>query len=308
MPEDYQDAVLAAYKQKQKKEDEKLPLFLLRPTAVKLKKACLRKYDASEEARDIFSEFFNKDRINTDFSSIISKADEGCFRPLLNHLNGVTARTDEKNTELLAWLIDFQPRPSITYYKNQFPDRGAPPTPPTPPVPPPKKNQLKVYSIILKTSITFITLFIITIAYVFWKKNKDKNIREASSTEQCMYWTGLHYEPIACDDKDVTKLKLPLNKEQLASQQKITEPDTLTAHSLGKVWYGKINSKPEFYTDSGTNPQDTTKRLLPLTQYMLHKYVSYDRYRLEVLIWSVSLLALFGVLAGAAYRYRPKKY
>ena len=169
-------------------------------------------------------------------------------------------------------------------------------------------NKKPGLSIIFKISISFIMLFIISIAYAFWKKNKDKTIREASPAEQCMYWTGQHYEPISCNYKDATKLKLPLKKEQLANQQKITLPDTLTAQSIGKVWYNRISvNKNEFYTDSGTNPIDTTKRLKPLTQYILHKYVSYDRYRLEVLIWSVSLLALFGVFVGMAYRYRPKK-
>jgi hypothetical protein len=119
MPEDYQDLVLATYKEKCK--ERKLHLNLLKPTTVKLKRECLKKYDASDEAKDVFSDFFNKDKMDN-ISLILSQSDPGDFRALLNHINGITTRTDEKNSELLAWLIDFQPRPSTSYYKSF--DRG----------------------------------------------------------------------------------------------------------------------------------------------------------------------------------------
>ncbi|WP_157257910.1 hypothetical protein [Pedobacter ginsenosidimutans] len=115
MPEDYQDLVLATYKKKC--EERKLHLNLLKPTTVKLKRECLKKYDASDEAKDVFSDFFDKDKMDN-ISLILSQADPGDFRALLNHINGITTRTDEKNSELLAWLIDFRPRPSTTYYKS----------------------------------------------------------------------------------------------------------------------------------------------------------------------------------------------
>jgi hypothetical protein len=115
MPEDYQDLVLATYKKKC--EERKLHLNLLKPTTVKLKRECLKKYDASDEAKDVFSDFFDKDKMDN-ISLILSQADPGDFRALLNHIIGATTRTDEKNSELLAWLIDFRPRPSTTYYKS----------------------------------------------------------------------------------------------------------------------------------------------------------------------------------------------
>ncbi|SDG07070.1 hypothetical protein SAMN05421827_103127 [Pedobacter terrae] len=122
MPEDYQDLVLATYRKKC--EERKLHLNLLKPTVVKLKKECIKKYDASDEAKDVFSDFFDKDKMD-DISLILSKADPGDFRPLLNHINGATKRTDERNSELLAWLIDFQPRPSTTYYKSFDKDKAS---------------------------------------------------------------------------------------------------------------------------------------------------------------------------------------
>ena len=173
---------------------------------------------------------------------------------------------------------------------------------------PPVVSKKRSFSITFKITISFLILFIVGIAYGFWKKNKDKTIRQPLPTEQCMYWTGIHYEPISCNENVGNKLILPLDKEQLANQQKITIPDTLNTRDLDKTWYSKINGKVDFYTDSGTNPHGYGhRRLLPLTQYMLNKYVSYDRYLLNVVVWSISLVVLFGLLIAVSYKFRPKK-
>ena len=173
-----------------------------------------------------------------------------------------------------------------------------------------KKRPKPPVSVLFKVACSFIILFVASISYWFWKNNADKAIHSAKSTEQCMYWTGQHYEPINCDNNDLDKLKIPLNQEQLENQQRITMPDTLTNHALGKVWYGKVNGStdktPQFYTDSGTNPLDTTRRLLPVTTYMLNKYVSYERHLLNTLVWTVSLVVLFSLLITLAYKTRPK--
>lgn len=170
---------------------------------------------------------------------------------------------------------------------------------PTPPV-----------SSLFKVACSFLILFVAIGSYWFWKNNADKTIRQPLASEHCMYWTGQHYEPINCNDNDQNKVKLPLNLQQLNHQQRITMPDTLTNYALGKVWYGKVNGSidktPQFYTDSGTNPLDTTKRLLPLTPYMLNKYVSYERHLLNMLVWIVSLFVLFSLLVTLAYKTRPR--
>jgi hypothetical protein len=48
----------------------------------------------------------------------------------------------------------------------------------------------------------------------------------------------------------------------------------ITRNSIGIVHYSKINGKVEFYTTGGTNPEDTARRLLPLTEYMFEKYIA----------------------------------
>jgi len=335
MPEDYQVKVLAAYKEKKAKGE--LSLLLANATTAKLRDACLKNYNerCKPEDDDVFSEFFNLDKLNTDFRQRIRKADEGEFKPLLNHIKGKTGSTDYKNSELLAWLIDFQPRPSTAYYKSFQPvqeeevlqpsdddnpapdedlhdreeedkqdtdlpqpenpdkesDEDAPPTPtPTPPIPPPPTNErlnkkIATALLILLISGGSITLFsndIIGTSY-----------REPLPSEKCMVWKNDRYTPIACDINISDGIILPLDKEQLAHQRKITQPDTLTTNSLGKVWYTKINGTPEFYTDSGMHPADTLRRLKPLTNYILTKYISYYRYLFKLLVWSISIIIFF---------------
>jgi len=53
--------------------------------------------------------------------------------------------------------------------------------------------------------------------------------------------------------------------------------DTLTKNSLGKVWYSKIDGKVEFFTSAGFHPVHIDRRLKPLTDYMIKKYVYNNR-------------------------------
>lgn len=332
MPEDYQVKVLAAYKEK--KANGELNSLLANATTAKLKKACLKNYDARykpQEDDDIFSEFFNMDKLGADFRQRIRYAGPGEFRPLLKHLKGETGKTEYRNSDLLAWLIDFQPRPSIAYYKslhnqtiaiveppdedieeevqpsneeNNPTDSGdgidteteeekdqIPPQPEThsPPTPPPTNEGLNK-----KIATTLLILLISGgIITLFSNNIIGTSYREPLPNEKCMVWKGDRYEPIACDINVSDRITLPLDKEQLTHQRKITQPDTLTTNSLGKVWYTKINGTPEFYTDSGIHPADTLRRLRPLTNYILTKYISYYRHLFKLLVWSIFIIIFF---------------
>lgn len=312
MPENYQVRVFAAYEEKLAKGDLKL---LENATTAKLKNACLKIYDNryKPEDNDIFSEFFDLDKVGVNFREKISEAKTGVFRPLLNHLKGETTTTHNRNSELLAWLIDFQPRPSVAYYKSlhnhpieivQPPDEDIdgeeednPPSPekpdkkPNEDVPPPPdtneglNKKIATALLILLISGGTISLFSTNVI--------GTDYREPLPNEKCMVWKSDRYEPTSCDINLSDKIVLPLDKEQLAHQRKITQPDTLTTNSLGKVWYTKINGIPEFYTDSGMHPADTLRRLKPLTNYILTKYVSYYRYLFKLLVWSISIIIFF---------------
>lgn len=92
--------------------------------------------------------------------------------------------------------------------------------------------------------------------------------------KQCMYWNGDHYKTIGYKIKIDHATVIALDKEKLFSLKKINRLDTIREKHLGKVWYVKIKVySAEFYTDSGEYPLNSKKRLLPMTPYILDKYI-----------------------------------
>jgi hypothetical protein len=65
---------------------------------------------------------------------------------------------------------------------------------------------------------------------------------------------------------------IALDVEKLNHLMRITEPDTLTEHSLGKIWYSKINGNVEFFTAEGFHPEYPDRKLRPVTPSILAKY------------------------------------
>jgi hypothetical protein len=122
MFDDYKEKVIFAY---QKKRDANaISSNLSRPTPAKLKAECLNIYRERYLKKDenTFRLFFGPKDNAADYSQNIKKLEIDKFRPLINFLNGRTNDTEEKNTELLAWLIDFEPRPynSWNNYKEDI--------------------------------------------------------------------------------------------------------------------------------------------------------------------------------------------
>ena len=85
------------------------------PTTAKLKRECVAVYTARYRRKydgKALQEFFEIGEEDCDrVVSTINRIDNDDFKPLVNFLKGQTKKTDDKNIELLAWLIDFQPRP-----------------------------------------------------------------------------------------------------------------------------------------------------------------------------------------------------
>ena len=89
-----------------------------------------------------------------------------------------------------------------------------------------------------------------------------------------MYWTGDQYQSVGCSVKVDHAAVIALDKEKLVGLKKINRLDTITEKDLGKVWYVKIRQdSAEFYTDSGTYPLNNKKKLMPMTSYILNKYI-----------------------------------
>ncbi|RZK68239.1 MAG: hypothetical protein EOO95_00315 [Pedobacter sp.] len=382
MPQDYQEVVLEAYK-KMRINGELL--MLSDPTDANLKKACLKIFDKSYTAQDddILSSFFNVNSIGIDFRNVISDTKPGTFRALSNHLKGSKARTHERNTDLLAWLIGFEHRPSFRYYKwlmekevleeeteteeqepveNEIEEIETPATVPinededlstdnkeedtenndtsentkdseevvittgdlsnndvegkeakgkeTPideeesDYQMPKRDKIIIVSIL----VLLVTGFISYSLRGRTEKTSVFNTLFLSGSENCMYWVGDHYERIACDQKG--KVGVPvisLDHNKLNNLKRITRPDTLTKNSIGKVWYARFGGKNEFFTDSGTHPVDTAKRLKPITNYIITNHTSYHRFLLWLCGSLVAVAILVGIVVSKVYQYKKQR-
>jgi hypothetical protein len=250
-----------------------LPPELITTTRKSLKElsieACAQRFDSRDEP--LLGSFFGIKENRAAYQIAIqnSKAEE--FRTLNNFLNDRTIEPSLKNINMLAWLMDFRPRPfhpdlkmpietqqpvsSITVDEDSEvlinlpePQKRQPPTR--------KYAKIMVYMLIV---IGF------CIAGYFL-------INRSTGNEKCMYWDVDHYEPISCDKRpsDTTLTVIALDKTKLQHFKKITRPDTLTAASIGNVWYVKINGDVEYYTAEGQHPLYPERRLLKLTATILN--------------------------------------
>lgn len=111
MLEDYKKAVISNYHEK--KEKGLLSLNLSHPSPAKLREECLNvlrsRFDPKDES--FVKEFFNFNIESNDYSHCIKKFDADRFRPLVKFMRSQIEDTADKNVELLAWLIGFEPRP-----------------------------------------------------------------------------------------------------------------------------------------------------------------------------------------------------
>ncbi|MEN0052369.1 MAG: hypothetical protein AAGC65_01805 [Mucilaginibacter sp.] len=252
----------------QQAEARLLPQELVSPTRKNLKAhalhVCTERFDPKDELM-LRAVFGKKDNREAYIRAIeISSAEK--FRTLNNFLNDREIYTDFKNISLLAWLIDFQPRPF--HHDLTIPDKSVqlPPRPTTPGEDPPTITKAKVRRY-LPIFYALASLLVLTAGYLLWDHNK------VNHALGCMIWAADHYEATNCKEIPANTTAYPVNQQLIQTFRKITQPDTLTLHSIGKVWYAKHNGRVEFFTCSGIHPLDTNKRLLPMSVHILEKYV-----------------------------------
>lgn len=343
MFDDYLKAILAAC---EKRKDEKtFPLFLSHPTPGNFRKECINVYRERYLSSDdeVLRSFFGATDKEKGYSKIIdnSKADE--FRQMPKILREEINNPGLKYIELLAWLIDFSPRPNTLYYKQaninkktNHPDilvpteeephgqnSGEPQVTDDNPdetgrqksvLGSPGENEennikeTKPAKPLRTVVLPCVFLFLVAGAtFFFWKKKPDITPNTLFTSQKCMYWTGDHYEAVDCNEKVSDAPVVSLDVQKLANFKKITSPDTLTKDALGKVWYAKIAGEHQFFTDSGVHPLDTQKKLKPLTRYILSNHVSYYRYLLTLLVWSISVIIFFGLCSVLFIAFRRKR-
>lgn len=268
----YQSLVLQDYETKRAANTLSSRLIHLTPAKLKAEcgLVCTDRYLRKDEKT--IKDFFDEGGDQVACLRAISRCEPDKFKPLVNFLRGSTSSTDEKNIELLAWLIEFEPRPyelgrkydSISDIVQEKLPKAMPmqiisrrPTP-----------NFRIRGVIIGT------IVLVAIGFgVYWPRSNQSTSLALTRQGACMYWAGDHYQPIPCTQKLGDTLVIALDSEKLNHFKKITQPDTITARSKGMVWYIKINGNIEYYTSDGYHPTYLDLRLHPITEYMIRKYI-----------------------------------
>lgn len=285
MFEDYKKAVLDDYDQK--KVAGKLSLEMTLTTPANLKDECIvvceTRYDGKVES--LLRSFFGHRDDQTAYRMAIKKHGTTKCKPLSNFLKNRKIATDEKNIELLAWLIDYQPRPHGIWEKNpkaiasMLEDGDKPNERPTEVV---KKAPKQVHHKFKRTGLISGLFVLIALAglsiYILWPKppafkTGGSVYKYPPLKGKCMYWAGDHYVPGQCNLLHHDTPNVALDTGKMNYFKKISDWSALNKNSVKKVWYAKINGHLEIYSSEGMHPVDTNKRLLPLTDYMYKKYI-----------------------------------
>lgn len=236
MLEQRKKQVLAAY-QKLKKTD-RLSVNLLNPTTANLRNECAARFkvEPDQEIKKILESFTGHNLI-IETSLDILNIDADKFKPLRNYMKGDIASPSAQTKALLLWLINFE----ILNKPNSEPANKYL-----------TKNK--------KIFIVLTVLAVIIAVYILWPR--------------CMYWDGVSYQRISCDDGAASDfMVIKLDKERLANFKRITKLDTINYKDIGRIWYMKINGVHEFYTVPGMHPVEERKQLKPITKYIIDKYI-----------------------------------
>lgn len=304
---DYITLVIEAYNKK--RLNNELPPLLIQSTPANIRRECANVYQERYEKKDepALRAFFGPAEHGRKFLAVIQEFDINKFKPLDSYLKGACKkRINDRNLELLAWLIDFQHRPyafgmeivlseeelyliqnktALEPEENDLQKKVDKPKNPLKNEP----DEMEEGLILLKHAsennagknkykramIIFLILIICTGGiYAVWQQKQDKKIVMGNTNTSCMYWANDHYEMVPCNEEPQGRLILPLNEDKMKNFKRITREDTITDRSVGKIYYIKNNRTIEYYTAGGNHPVYVTRILKVLSPYMFDNYLS----------------------------------
>jgi hypothetical protein len=110
---DYTNLVLKDYEDK--RESNRISRLLIYPTTANLRQECLNVYNErfkkGQVEEDILRAFFGVPPAGKSYDHVIEHYHADRFRPLRSFINRRIKNPSPVNVEMLAWLIDFNPRP-----------------------------------------------------------------------------------------------------------------------------------------------------------------------------------------------------
>jgi hypothetical protein len=288
LPPDYTKAVLADYHKK--KAANELPFDMKQLSPARFRAACLEvcreRYNRKDER--LLKAFFGEAADQKACLLAIDGSKIDKLKPLINFLKQKTnKRIDDKNIELLAWLINFKDRPCEAGKKYST-DGIGPEIPQVPPIEMrievgpqetsekeeksgPATSEPKEISGKSKKVILTVTILVVLGMVVHWVYPSNSTL--PTGRQACMFWANDHYQPVSCNQKMENVQVIALDSEKMVHFIKITRPDTITLNAVGHVWYAKYKGNIEFYTSDGFQPFDPNLRLKHITSYIIRKYI-----------------------------------
>ncbi|RYD80504.1 MAG: hypothetical protein EOP55_02020 [Sphingobacteriales bacterium] len=288
-------AVYAVYEKR--KNEKSISSNLMDPTPAGLRAECLKVYEEKKFPKEdpALRSFFGPLRGDeNNYIETIRKFDIDKFKPVVNFLNGVTTKPNVKVVDLVDWLIATKKpeeppiMPMLPGHENHHKEIAEANQP----------KEIESERIDLQQAEVSEPEKVDNVVDVETEKGSEiknrqkKNIKKSAwffiaamtvfggsyfgwyfGDKHCMYWNGNEYKPVACNTNIPGEAVVALNAVKVDRLKRITKQDTLTAYSIHKVFYSKINNKVEFYTDSGAHPTDSNRRLLPMSRHILNKYI-----------------------------------
>lgn len=119
MIEKYRIEVLRYYELM--KEAGSLPSNLMNPTSANLRNECLYLVGDVKNIADqrLLEHFIERPFDVATYERSVKRYDVDRFKPLSNLIKGSVKGTNERNVELLAWMLDFSPRPYPKFFSMQ---------------------------------------------------------------------------------------------------------------------------------------------------------------------------------------------
>lgn len=275
---------------------------LKQPTPAGARNECITVYKERPDNNDApaLRSFFGPAENNSFLGAIENTRPEG-FKTFTNYLKGKAVNTDDKNVELLAWLINFSHRPyrfgmdvvlnetekailsnegqideeddKTDHSENETAVKAVPAADKEAPVVPivqPTQNDQVSSEVVESRHIDLILVrkWIIIGGSLLFILFTLGFFLFYEKDDQCMYWKDDHYERVDCDAE--VNDKIAFDEERWKNFRKITDISTITKKSIGVVhYYG--NKNREFYTMGGKHPIETTRYLKVMTPYIWEK-------------------------------------
>ncbi|WP_417558350.1 hypothetical protein [Mesoflavibacter zeaxanthinifaciens] len=270
------------------KELNKLKSDLYKVTRGNIRNVCLNLSDEVLSVSDekIMRNYFKLNNERDLRNSIKEYNIEG-FRPICNFLKGKNESIQSIDAlELLALIIDFNPRPYRNYrsYKSNYLtneesnheeviyENGLNNEKSTITVNPKNKRLFAWFSTASAANKLFLviiaTIISVSIAGgIFLKVNQPR----------WMIWQEDHYKEVSFDDEKYNMNQLKFYKEDRIKHFKKLNADCNTdffnEDGSVKIWYGKNKDKQiEYFSALGLHPE-TGKTLKPITHYIIEKYI-----------------------------------